>query len=80
MRVFAFASALMLGVLSVQAYVTTSTEWADLCYAQVTAPVATTTQAGVTVTATEPGTAYTTTTAYVYYTGPAKRGYPPARR
>ncbi|KAF8308926.1 hypothetical protein DL93DRAFT_1801584 [Clavulina sp. PMI_390] len=58
MRVLSFVATLVLGTLATEGYVTTSTEWADLCYAHITASVATKTQAGVTVTATEPSTAY----------------------
>ncbi|KAF8308950.1 hypothetical protein DL93DRAFT_2086289 [Clavulina sp. PMI_390] len=79
MRVLALVAALS-AAISAQAYITTSTEWADLCYAEVTTKPATKTMAGVTVTETESGTAYTTKTDYVYYTGAAKRSYPPARR
>ncbi|KAF8310764.1 hypothetical protein DL93DRAFT_2230077 [Clavulina sp. PMI_390] len=81
MRAFTILAALGLAAHSAQAYITTSTEWGSLCYAEVTAPVATQTEAGVTVTATEPGTKYTTSTVYVIYTPPpSKRGYPPAAR
>ncbi|KAF8310765.1 hypothetical protein DL93DRAFT_2084139 [Clavulina sp. PMI_390] len=61
MRVFALFAALYATAVPAWAYVTTSTEWASLCYAdsEVTASLVTKTQAAVTITETESGTAYT---------------------